>query len=59
MKWWVDPPNGYLFGFPKVYDDSEKMDAVQWLVDNGYPDKEAQWAYKYVRMWEYKEEESE
>lgn len=56
-KYWVDPPNGHLWGFPKVYDGEQ--DAVEWLVANGYPAKEAEWAHKYVRMWEWKEGDSE
>ena len=37
----VDPPSGWLYGFPKVWDKVQHPDLTQWLIDNGYPEKEA------------------
>jgi hypothetical protein len=34
---WIDPPSGWKFGFPKLYDREKYPDTNQWLVDNGYP----------------------
>ena len=34
---WIDPPSGWKFGFPKLYDRDKYPDVNSWLVDNGYP----------------------
>lgn len=33
----VDPPQGWRYGFPKVWDRSENPDCREWLIKNGYP----------------------
>jgi hypothetical protein len=33
----VDPPQGWRYGFPKVWDRRENPDCREWLVENGYP----------------------
>jgi len=57
-KYWVDPPSGWCFGFPKVY-DTECGDIDQWLLDSGYPQKEMDnWKNGVpYRMWAYEEKE--
>ena len=40
----IDPPEGYLYGFPKPLVGSEGMDLDDWLIANGYPKAE-------VRKW--------
>ena len=41
MKVWIDPPSGWRWGFPKIYDRVEHGDDVQaWLVREGYPQAE-------------------
>lgn len=54
-KLWVDPPSGWKFGFPKLYDRStDNPDVVEWIVANGYPRKLME-SYKdhfCYRMWE-------
>lgn len=32
----IDPPHGYLYGFPKELPNDVK-DIYKWLVKNGYP----------------------
>lgn len=46
---YVDPPSGWRYGFPRVW-DSEKDPAIhEWLKECGYPDwKDPAW----VRYWE-------
>lgn len=56
MKWYVDPPEGWRFGFPKVWDDETDGDWETWIVDQGYPVTDL---IKYSRMWEYKEDDSQ
>lgn len=36
----VDPPSGWRYGFPKVWNKKTHPDMSQWLIDNGYPEKE-------------------
>jgi microsomal dipeptidase-like Zn-dependent dipeptidase len=35
-----DPPNGYLWGFPKIYDAAKNPDFFKWLIEEGYPQSE-------------------
>ena len=53
---WVDPPSGYLYGFPKIYDPAVETLPLgeQWLLDNGMP-----WSYCGLgcRIWPVTEEE--
>ena len=37
---WVDPPEGWMYGFPKDVDEAFHLmgrDKTQWFLDNGYP----------------------
>lgn len=47
-KFWVDPPSGWQFGFPKVWDSERDNPVDEWLLEQGY--KEDGMA-PYVRMW--------
>lgn len=49
---WVDPPAGWKYGFPKLWDRVGDMD--EWIVAQGYPKKEMESYGKYffVRQWE-------
>ena len=57
-KIWVDPPAGWKYGFPKVYDKEVDGDCTAWMLKNGYPQKEIVTCgnYFHVRMWEYVDE---
>ena len=38
---WIDPPSGWLYGFPKPYTHDRKKETIQqWLLQNGYPQYE-------------------
>ena len=37
----VDPSSGWRYGFPKVWDKTTHPDLTRWLIENGYPEKEA------------------
>lgn len=51
MKYWVDPPEGWRYGFPKVWDKEAHPDWEAWLKQAGYPaDQIAE--LPYVRMWQ-------
>ena len=53
----VDPPNGWRYGFPKECPE-DVQDFRQWLLDNGYPEKDVDFACKYYRHW-YREKGDE
>jgi hypothetical protein len=37
----VDPPSGWKYGFPKLYDQTkEEVTMLEWLVREGYPQSE-------------------
>jgi hypothetical protein len=50
----VDPPSGWQHGYPKALPDNwkeESFDLKQWFLDNGYPEKDIDFALKYSRYW--------
>jgi hypothetical protein len=51
MKEWADPPSGWRYGFPKIYDRYEHPNFAKWLLDNGYPQKDLELALNYSRFW--------
>jgi hypothetical protein len=56
MKHWVDPPEGWKYGFPKIWDKSKDSDWETWLTKNGYP-RDLINQIPYVRMWKAKDDE--
>lgn len=54
----IDPPSGWRYGFPKAYDKAVDGSVREWLLKNGYPEKDIELALQYSRMWyqEYSEE---
>ena len=36
----IDPPSGWKYGFPKVYDNPNNLTATKWCLENGYPKHE-------------------
>lgn len=55
----IDPPSGWKYGFPKVYDNPENLSTEKWLVKHGYPESEFNKDGKvyYIRTWEEDDEE--
>lgn len=45
----VDPPGGWLYGFPAPRDDS--ITYRQQLENHGYPEKDIELALKCSRYW--------
>lgn len=37
--YYVDPPEGWRWGFPKLYDPATDGPMRQWMIANGYPKK--------------------
>jgi len=52
-RMWVDPPSGWQFGFPKVWDKEKHEDFESWLVAEGYPEREIKRMgdYFHCRFW--------
>jgi len=48
----IDPPAGWRYGFPKLYDPKPGETLVEWLVREGYPKGEVEFAIKHLRSWE-------
>ena len=56
----IDPPSGWKYGFPKVYDNKDNIPLEEWLLNNGYPQYEIDnVGVKYCRWWETEIEEKE
>ena len=36
----IDPPSGWLYGFPKEIPDERGLDINTWLVEHDYPQSE-------------------
>lgn len=36
-KIWVDPPEGWKYGFPAIYDPEKDGQMSEWIVRKGYP----------------------
>jgi len=34
---WVDPPEGWKYGFPAIYDPEKDGQMSEWIVRKGYP----------------------
>jgi len=48
-KMWIDPPYGWRYGFPKIWDTQQPI--VEWLIENGYPQEDVNFALNYLRTW--------
>lgn len=48
---WVDPPSGWKYGFPKIWDGQGNL--KEWLISEGYPQREidALGDVFFVRQW--------
>ena len=33
----IDPPSGWMYGFPKMIPKEHQHRTLEWLVENGYP----------------------
>ena len=53
----VDPAGGWKYGFPKEYPNDGVLSLEEWLVANGYPEKEFDKDGKcyWVRFWDEEE----
>ncbi len=54
----IDPPSGWRYGFPKPLTKEANGRTLEWLVDNGYPQKliDQMGDHFYCRYYEQKVE---
>ena len=53
----IDPPSGWMYGFPKPYHNPDNLPLSEWLAKNGYPQAEIdQGMHKYCRFIGNKED---
>ena len=58
-KLMVDPPSGWMYGFPMVWDKEKQPELREFLKEKGYPEKDLDFALSYCRMWFPPEESSD
>ena len=51
MKQWVDPPSGWRWGFPKLWDPQTSPNIAEWFLEQGLPKTELSMALRYSRYW--------
>ena len=54
VKYWLDPPSGWMYGFPKLWNPNTDPDIETWLLKNGYPESQVEFGLTYLRQWEDK-----
>lgn len=53
----IDPPSGWKYGFPALYDESKHGSIKEFLISKGYPLKDIEFALSYIRCWGFESEE--
>ena len=53
---WVDPPSGWQYGFPKLYNREVDGDISEWMVQQGYPEELMDSANLGTRTWDASEQ---
>lgn len=46
----IDLVSGWKYGYPKELPEGVS-DMRQWFIDNGYPEKDVDFAMQHCRMW--------
>ena len=57
----IDPPSGWRYGFPRIFPSEARGRTLEWLVANGYPQREIDnmGDHFYCRYWEQEFDEEE
>lgn len=48
---WIDPPEGWRYGFPRPYDPAPGETFDEWFLRMGYPKAKLHLARGYSRYW--------
>ena len=51
MTYMIDPPGGWRYGFPLAYDEKQDGPMREFLLANGYPERDVDFALKHMRAW--------
>jgi hypothetical protein len=54
---WVDPAEGWKYGFPKIYDPETDGTVADWLLKQGYPENLLKFPSRYWPAEEPKNDE--
>ena len=58
-KMMIDPPVGWRFGFPRVYDPKPGQSEAEWFAEVGYPQELIdRGMLKYCRTWPLEDAEA-
>lgn len=52
----VDPPSGWQYGFPALWNKDTYPELEDFLKAKGYPEDQIDFACRYMRMWLPQEE---
>jgi hypothetical protein len=53
---YVDPPSGWQYGFPKIWDPAVTPSLREFYLANGYPEEDVELALSYTRVWGVKKD---
>ena len=61
QRYWIDPPSGWRYGFPKILPKEADGRTLEWLVEQGYPREEIDKMgdHFYCGYWPVEEGEGE
>lgn len=48
---WVDPPSGWMYGFPAIWNKTDFSELKDFYRHKHYPEKDLEFAVSYTRMW--------
>ena len=51
MTYMIDPPTGWRYGFPRAYNAERDGPMRDFLLANGYPERDVDFALEHMRMW--------
>lgn len=55
-KMMIDPPSGWRYGFPRVYDEAQDGAMREFLLAAGYPERDVDFALEHMRSWAAEEQ---
>lgn len=56
---WIDPPQGWRYGFPRIFNVDGEDDLEKFLYRFGYPPDDIDFAMKHMRIWPATQDEFE
>ena len=51
MTMMIDPPEGWRYGFPRLYNGAKDGTMREFLLSHGYPRKRVDFALQHMRCW--------